>query len=695
MTKIFEAIETDALDEKCLALFPGKVVRKDLLASIKGHLNVPTYVLEYLLGKYCSSSDQDVVSEGLEEVKRILTENYVHPDQTEILKSKVKELGKHRVIDKVKVRLVETEDKYWAELSTTQLTYVDISDELVVKYEKLLAGGVWALVDLRYDPDNIHHGTLHPFVIDQLKPIQLTSIGLDEVRKNRAKFTTDDWIDFLLRSVGFEPKSFERRLKLLLLCRLIPLVENNFNLVELGPRGTGKSYVYRELSPYSILVSGGETTVPSLFVSMVGRGKVGLVGLWDAVAFDEVGGLEKLSNAAAVQIMKDYMESGSFSRGREEIHAMASFVFLGNIDFDITQILRSTHLFIAFPEEMQDVAFLDRFHMYLAGWEIPKMHPSMFGNHYGFVVDHLAEILRDLRSTTYTDAIDKYFRLGDALSTRDKKAVQKTVSGLIKLIHPDGEFSKDDLSEYLELALEMRRRVKEQLKKMGGVEYWNTALSYVDLSSGIERVVEVPEQAAVEPTKLPPEPQVGKVMGLAITQSYGTVQHFEVIASEGNGRLIPLGSMRSVMRESLRAAYEFVARNHKSLGIETNIKKDYDVSVLATQMGVPKEGPSAGITILTGLVSAFVRKPVRNDIAMTGEITLMGKILPVGGIQEKLLAASEAGISKVYVPSGNSREVDLLPKEIRDKIVVQLVSTVDEVLNDAIIGYKVRQVRLL
>jgi len=683
----------DTLDEKVLALFPGKVVRKDLLNSIKGHLNVPTYVLEYLLGKYCSSSDPDVVTQGLEEVKRILASNYIHPDQAELLKSKVKESGRYRVIDKVRVKLVETEDKYWAELSTTQLTYVDISDELVVKYEKLLAGGVWSIVDLRYDPENFHHGTLRPFVIDQLKPIQLTSLGLDEIKGNRSRFTTEEWIDFMLRGIGLEPRDFEKRLKLLLLCRLIPLVENNFNLVELGPRGTGKSFSYRELSPYSILVSGGETTVPSLFVSMVGRGKVGLVGLWDVVAFDEVGGLEKLSNASAVQIMKDYMESGSFSRGKEEIHAMASFAFLGNIDFDITRVLRSTHLFVPFPEEMQDVAFLDRFHAYVPGWEIPKMHPKMFGTHYGFVVDYLAELFRDLGKVTYTDAIDKHFRLGEALSTRDKKAVQKTVSGLIKLIHPDGEYNTEELAEYLELALEMRRRVKEQLKKMGGVEYWNTNLGYSDLSSGKETIVEVPEQAAIEPVKLPSEPQVGRVVGLAITQSYGTIQTFEMIASEGSGRLVPLGSMRTVMRESLRAAYEFVARNHKSLGIDVNIKSDYDISVLATQMGVPKEGPSAGITILTGLVSALVRKPVRNDIAMTGEITLMGKILAVGGVQEKLLAASEAGIRKVYVPSANSREVDLLPKEIRDKLEIHLVSSVDEVLNDAIIGYHVNEIK--
>ena len=680
--------EPDNLDRKLLSLFPGKVVRKDLIWPLKGQLNVPTYVLEYLLGKYCSSSDPKVIEAGLEEVKRILTENYVRPDQNELIKSKIREKGRYKIIDKVKVKLQETEDKYWAELTNLQLSYVNIYENIINKYEKLLGGGVWAIVDMSYRSDIFHHGVVRPFVIDELRPIELAVAGLEEIKENRRHFTREEWIDILLRSIGFEPAKFDKRLKMLLLCRLIPLVENNYNYVELGPRGTGKSYVYREISPYSILVSGGETTVPSLFVSMVGRGRIGLVGLWDAVAFDEVAGLEKLSNAAAVHILKDYMESGSFSRGREVINANASLVFVGNIDFDIENIMRTSHLFIPFPEQMQDPAFIDRFHMYHPGWEIPKIHPAFFGNHYGFVVDYLAEALKELRATTYTTAIDQYFKLGKALTKRDEKAIRKTVSGLIKLIHPDGKFTKEELNEYLVLALEMRRRVREQLKKMGGVEYWNTNFTYIDMNTSKEEEVKVPEKISVGPIRLPSEPTIGEVIGLSVTQSFGALQRFEVVATEGTGRLIPLGSMMRVMKESLKASYEYMSHNNKTLGIDPDFKKDYDITVLATQMGIPKEGPSAGITILTAMVSALIKKPVRNDIAMTGEITLFGKILPVGGVQEKIIAAAEVGIKKVYIPAGNEKDIEMLPNEIKDKLEIKLVSTVEEVLNDAIIGYQ-------
>jgi len=680
--------EPDNLDRKLLSLFPGKVVRKDLIWPLKGQLNVPTYVLEYLLGKYCSSSDPKVIEAGLEEVKRILTENYVRPDQNELVKSKIREKGRYKIIDKVKVKLQETEDKYWAELTNLQLLNVNIHENIINKYEKLLGGGVWAIVDMSYRSDIFHHGLVRPFVIDELRPIELAIAGLEEIKENRQHFTREEWVDVLLRSIGFDPAKFDKRLKMLLLCRLIPLVENNYNYVELGPRGTGKSYVYREISPYSILVSGGETTVPSLFVSMVGRGRIGLVGLWDVVAFDEVAGLEKLSNAAAVHILKDYMESGSFSRGKEVINANASLVFVGNIDFDIENIMRTSHLFIPFPEQMQDPAFIDRFHMYHPGWEIPKIHPAFFGNHYGFVVDYLAEALKELRATTYTTAIDKCFKLGKALTKRDEKAIRKTVSGLIKLIHPDGKFTKEELGEYLVLALEMRRRVREQLKKMGGVEYWNTNFTYIDIDTSKEEEVKVPEKTSIGPIRLPSEPTIGEVIGLSVTQSFGALQRFEVVATEGTGRLIPLGSMMRVMKESLKAAYEYMSHNNKTLGIDSDFKKDYDIIVLATQMGIPKEGPSAGITILTAMISALVKKPVRNDIAMTGEITLFGKILPVGSVQQKLIAAAEAGIKKVYIPAANEKDIEMLPDEIKNKLEIKLVSEAQEVLNDAILGYQ-------
>jgi ATP-dependent Lon protease len=681
-------VEMDELDRKVLSLFPGKVVRKDLLGPLRKHLNVPAYVVEYLLGKYCSSGDPEIIAEGIEEVKRILAENYVRPDQAELLKSRVKETGKFRVIDKVKVKLHETEDKYWAELVNLQLNYVNIKEDFVKRYERLLGGGLWGIVDLGYDPEILHKGTMRPFVIEQFRPIQLEVTALADIREKRSQFTRDEWMDLLIRSMGLESNNLDHRLKILNLLRLIPLAESNYNLVELGPRGTGKSYVYRELSPYTILVSGGETTVAGLFIDMRGKGRMGLVMLWDVVAFDEVAGLTRLSDAQAVQILKDYMESGGFARIREEFKGTASLVFIGNIDYDVQELLSIAHLFVPFPQEMQDAAFFDRFHAYIPGWEIPRMRTSILTDHYGFVVDYFAWVLRELRQQTYASAIDRYFELGEALDKRDRDAVRKTVSGLVKLMHPDGNFAKEDLEEYLSVALEMRRRIKEQLKKMRSIEYWNTNFSYRDLETSREIQVSVPEQPT--PIQLPTEPQVGEVMGLAVVKVYGggAVQRFEVIADKGGGRLNPLGSMMRVMKESLKAAYEYISHNQKALGIDVDFKKDYDLTVLATQMGIPKEGASAGITILTGLVSALTKKPVRNDVAMTGEITVLGKILPVEGIHEKIIAAADAGIKTVYIPAANEKELEMLPPDVKNKLNIRLVSRVEEVLDSAIVGYK-------
>lgn len=675
----------DELDLKTVSAFEGKVVRKDLVRQIKVGANVPVYVLEYLLGKYCSSTDETIIQEGIRQVKEILSEHYVRPDQTEKIKSDIRERRNFRIIDKVRVRLVETEDRYWAQLVNLNIDHVNIEEHLISRFDKLLGGGLWAVIDMDYSPDTSHKGQLRPFRIREIKPIQLAGVNMADVKSSRDKFTTEDWIDLLIRSIGMQSEQFSHRTKLLLLCRLIPLVEANFNLVELGPRGTGKSFAYRELSPYSILVSGGKTTVANLFVHL-GTGRVGLVGIWDTIAFDEVAGV-RFKEVEAVQILKDYMESGSFSRGKEQINASGSLAFLGNISLDVKSILKNAHLFSPFPPELQDLALIDRFHIYIPGWEIPKMRPDSFCSNYGFVSDYLAEFLREMRKETYSDAIDGFFTLGNNLSQRDVKAIRKTVSGLVKLIHPNGNYTKEELEEYLTLALEMRRRVKEQLKRMGGVEYWAVNFTYSKNGSPREIPVTVPEMGMVEKVKLPSEPKVGEVMGLAITQSFGTLQCFEVVVNKGTGRLIPLGYMMRVMKESLKAAYEYVSHNQKALGIGLEFKKDYDISVLATQMGVPKEGPSAGITILTGLVSALTNKPVRNDVAMTGEITIMGKVLGVGGIQEKLVAAMEAGIKRVYVPKENEKEVDLLPQEVKQALEIKPVERVEEVLSDAIIGY--------
>lgn len=652
-------LEQDELDKKVLSLLPGKVVRKNLVTPLKGEYNVPTYVIEYLLGKYCSSGDEKVIAAGLEEVKRILTKNYVSPDQSEVLKSKIREKGSYKVIDKVKVRLVETEDRYWAELVNLQINYVNIDEIFVKRYEKLLSGGIWAVVDLGYDSEIIHKRVMRPFIIRELRPIQLAVSSFKDLEEKRSHFTTEEWVHLLVRSMGLEPTQFNYRLNLLLLLRLIPLVENNYNLVELGPRGTGKSYVYRELSPYSILVSGGETTVPSLFISHIGRGRMGLVGLWDVVAFDEVAGLTKLRDQAAVQIMKDYMESGSFSRGREEITAMASMAFLGNVPYDIEHLVRTTHLFVAFPQEMQDLAFLDRFHCYIPGWEIPKIQPEHLTKHFGFVVNYLAEFLRDARKTSHSTVIDKYYRLGSTLNKRDEKAVRKTVSALIKLVHPDGDFNKDDLEEYLSIALETRRRVKEQLKRMGGIEYWNTKFDYWDKNTQI--VVEVPEmkRGAAIPDQYK-QPGVVYTVGWDYSSERASLFRIEVQLMKGSGVCRTTGSTGKSMNESIKTAFDYLKAKARNLEVKKSLD-EYDLHVQVVNLMGAKEGRQTGIAFLLAMVSALVEESLPPGIAVIGDMSVKGSVLPIDNIAEGIQIINEQGGRRVLLPQTAKKGLTKVP----------------------------------
>lgn len=654
----------DALDRKAIELFPGRVVRKGLVNSLKGQMNVPAYVLEYLLGKYCASDDEQVVSAGLQEVKRILTEHYVRPDQAELFKAKVREQGSHRVIDKVKVRLVETEDKYWASLTNLQIDKVHISEDLVLRYERLLGGGVWAVVDLVYDPSLFHKGEMRPFAIQEIRPIQLASSNLlSEFKEKRSAFSRDEWLDLLLRSVGLEPSNLSHRLKMLYLIRLIPLVENNYNMVEFGPRGTGKSYVYREVSPYAILVSGGDVTIPTLFFSLIGRGRIGLVGLWDVVAFDEVAGLTRLANPQAINLLKDYMESGSFSRGREEITALASLVFIGNINLDVETALRTSHLFTPFPSEMQDLAFLDRFHSYLPGWEMPKLTSALLTEHYGLVVDYLAEVFRELRKFSFADAIDSYFSFGNALNRRDEKAVRKTVSGLLKLLHPDGNWAKDELEEYLVLALELRRRVKEQLRRMGGVEYWNTSLSFVDKETGEEKFVPLPEQG--EAMVIPPDPlPPGAVftVGLDMESNRYALFRVEVALMKGNGYVVT-GAVGTAMREAVRTAYDYLRSNIHRFTIDKSLE-DLQVHFQVVNLMQAKEGSQTASAFFIALFSALVNKPVRPATVVLGEITVQGGVLPVRDLAECVQLARENGARRILIPITNAKDIPQIPPEI-------------------------------
>lgn len=483
----------DALDRRLNDAFPGRVVRKDLVRRVKVGANVPVYVLEYLLGKYCASDDPDAVEIGLQTVNEVLSVNFIWPDEAETAKANLKRLGKHRIIDKVKVRLVASEDKYWAELANFGDRYIHVPEELVYKHERLLQGGIWAQIDLVYNSlDDDPAGRKRPFYIETLRPIQVAAFGLEEYREARSQLSRDEWLDAVVRSTGMEPSFFDHRTKLQLLIRLVPLAERNFNLIELGPRGTGKSFVYRETSPNAILISGGKTTVPQLFVHL-GTNRLGLVAMWDTVAFDEVAGIQ-FGDSTVVQMLKDYMESGSFARGKEELPAEASLVYLGNTNLPPTQMLQESHLFEGLPKAMIDPAFLDRLHYYLPGWDVPKMEQRFFTEHYGLVSDYLSEALRDLRRYSYGDAISKEFDLGPHLNARDDKAVKKTVSGLLKILHPHEEWTRAELREYLELALEGRRRVKEQLKKLAPHEYAKTSFSYVEKDTARELWVDVPEQ---------------------------------------------------------------------------------------------------------------------------------------------------------------------------------------------------------
>ena len=534
MTSTSETAATDpSLDDLLNAHFAGRVVRKDLTQLVKEGANVPVYVLEYLLGNYCASNDPVVIEDGLATVKRILAENYVRPDEAEKVKSTIRERGSLKVIDKATVKLNEKRDVYEALLSNLGTKGVEIGTETVRKYEKLLAGGIWSIITMQYFYEEGQKGS--PFIIDTLNPIQMPNMDMDELFAGRSQFTEAQWIDVLLRSCGYDPTQFEERTKWHLLCRLVPLVENNYNVCELGPRGTGKSHIYKEISPNSILVSGGQTTVANLFYNLASR-TVGLVGLWDVVAFDEVAGISFKDNAG-VQIMKDYMASGSFARGRDQVNADASMVFVGNINQPVDTLVKTSHLLAPFPEAMIDAAFFDRFHAYIPGWEIPKMRPEFFTNQYGLIVDYLAAFLREMRKRNFGDAINKYFKPGRDLNQRDTIAVKHTVSGLLKLLYPNEEYDKEAVRRGLEYALETRRRVKEQLKKIGGMEFYDVHFSYIDQETMEEKFISVPEQGGG--ALIPDGPLNPGVLHTIATGSSGHlgVYRIETQVTAGNGKL--------------------------------------------------------------------------------------------------------------------------------------------------------------
>ena len=642
--------------------FDGKIVRKDLTKKIKEGANVPVYVLEFLLGQYCSSDDPEVIEEGVESVKRILADNFVRPDEAQKILSVLRQRGSYTVIDKITVSLNIKRDFYEAEFSNLGLKSIPIDEEYPAKFDRLLCGGIWCIVQLDYEyMEEDRNGT--PISIRKLTPIQMPHVDIDELKQGRKAFTQDEWMDVLLRSIGMEPDTLTYREKWLLLIRMIPLVENNFNLCELGPRSTGKSHLYKEISPNSILVSGGQTTVANLFYNM-GRKTVGLVGLWDCVAFDEVAGIH-FKDKDGIQIMKDYMTSGSFARGKEEKAASASMVFVGNINQSVDVLLKTSSLFDPFPPEMgTDTAFLDRIHCYLPGWEIPKFRPEHFTDDYGFITDYLAEFIRELRKEQYGDALDKYFRLGSNLNQRDTIAVRKMADGLLKLVYPDGEFTKEQLEEILKLALEMRRRVKEQLKKLGGMEFYDVNFSYIDKDSFEEYYVSVPEQGG---GKLIPEGMCNPGQVYTVSQGRsGMIGVFrlesQMLLGSGKFERTGIGSDREA-REATNTAFNFLKANAGRIsGAISTTTKDYIVNYQDMQ-GIGMTNKLA-LPTLIALASVALNKPTVSSLAVLGEISIAGTMIKVDELANSLQVCLDSGAKKVLLPITSAIDLGAVPPEL-------------------------------
>ncbi|MCD8503183.1 MAG: protease Lon-related BREX system protein BrxL [Bacillaceae bacterium] len=659
-------IPTTDLDKKLNDVFAGRVVRKDLTKLIKEGANVPVYVLEYLLGMYCATDDEESIREGVERVKKILSDNYVRPDEAEKIKSKIKELGQYSIIDKVTVTLNAKIDTYEAEFSNLGLKGVPIGSNFVKEFDKLLAGGIWCMIKIDYFYDEEVKNS-NPFSVSSLKPIQMPNMDLSEIIEGRKNFTKEEWIDVLIRSTGMEPTQIEEKVKWHLLLRLVPLVENNYNMCELGPRGTGKSHVYKEISPNSILVSGGQSSVANLFYNMSTR-KIGLVGLWDCVAFDEVAGI-KFKDKDGIQIMKDYMASGSFARGKEEKTASASMVFVGNINQSVDSLIKTSHLFAPFPEEMaNDSAFFDRMHYYLPGWEIPKMRPDFFTDKYGFIVDYIAEFFREIRKRSFADSIDRFYKLGNNLNQRDTVAVRKTVSGLMKLIYPHGEYTKEDVEEVLQYALEGRRRVKEQLKKIGGMEFYDVMFSYIDKESMNEEYVSVPEQGG---GKLIPE-GMGKpghvyVVGHGNSGMIGVYKlENQVVSGTGKFDKSGVGSHRGA-KESLDTAFRYFTANSKSISNTISTKtKDYLMHISDLQgIGLTEE---LAIAELIGLCSGALEKPVQESMVVIGNMTVGGTISKVEEFANVLQVCVDAGAKKVLIPASSVVDFQTVPPDLLVKV---------------------------
>lgn len=680
-------ITLDSLDEKLLDHFRGFVVKKDLVRRVKVGANVPVFVLEYLIANSCSTNDEEKIKEGMENVKNILSQHYVNPEESDLIHSKIREAGSYKIIDKIEVKLDAKKDKYWAYLHNSNIKDAVIRDSLVLDHDKMLMGGIWAIMDVEYDPNIKVGNTIYPFVIRDIKPIQLSSFDISKVKNKRKEFSKEEWVDLLLRSSGYEPSSegMTDRVKMLLLSRLIPLVESNFNFVELGPRSTGKSFVYKELTPYAMLISGGQGTVAKLFVHG-STGRVGAVGQWDAICFDEA--TDKLfKEKDAIPLMKDYLESGSFSRAGSggEITGNSSIILNGNINQPVETVLQTSHLFSPLSDEVNaDTAFLDRIHFYLPGWEMIKFKPSNFTTNFGFSTDYFSEVLKAMRKVNYTDALDEFFSLGSHLRQRDTKPVKKAVSGFIKLLHPDGNYTKEDVREYLTIAIEMRRRVKEQLKRIGGMEFWDTNFSFIDKENQEETFVGLPEEKGshlIENTPLKP--------GVCYTctgdgENFALVR-LEVVTTEGSGKLNISGTSTKAVREDIKNTYQYIKANEDKILNDQHSLSNFDVNVQVSILLGSSIGTGLGSASYIALISALYKKNLKPGLAVLGNISIGGAIQRSNNFSDKVTMLSENGAKTVISPMDNLQELATIPQSVLGSTDVPFYSNNQMLMQKAIL----------
>jgi len=659
-------ITLDDLDNKLLDNYRGYVVKKDLVRSVKIGANVPVFVLEYLIANSCSTDDEEKIRQGMENVKKILSEHYVNPEESNLIQSKIRQDGSYKIIDKISVKLDTKKDLYWAQLQNSNIKDGIISDAMVAEHDKMLMGGIWAIIDVEYDAYSKDGTVLHPFIIKDINPIQLSSFDNSKLINKRKEFSKDEWLNVLLRSCGYEPESegMTHRVKMLLLSRLIPMVESNFNFVELGPRSTGKSFVFKELTPYAILISGGQGTVAKLFVHG-STGRVGAVGQWDAICFDEA--TDKIfKDKDAIPLMKDYLESGSFSRAGAggEITGVASIILNGNINQPVETVLQTSHLFSPLSDEVNtDTAFLDRIHFYLPGWEMIKFSPSNFTDNYGFSTDYFSECLKSFRKITHTDALEEYFSLGSHLKQRDTKPVKKTVSGLIKLLHPDGVFTKEDVKEYLEIALEMRRRVKEQLKRIGGMEFWDTNFSYIDKESQEEHFVGLPEEKGshlIENTPLQP----GVCYTCTSDGEHLALVRIEVVTTAGSGKLNITGLKNTKVKENIKNTFQYIKANEKTILNSQHSLSNFDVSVQITTVLGSNISTGIGSAVYMGMISSIYKKNLKPGLAVLGNISVGGAIEKSINLADKITMLSENGAKTAIVPMDNLPELSNVPASV-------------------------------